>query len=142
MVRRLRPDLPIIFGGWHPSLLTGQTLREDFVDVVVRHQGEKTLVEIAAAARAGKSLDMVAGCWFKRDGRIIKNPDRPASPISDLPAPAYDLVDFDAYERPAEAANCPTPPASAARMPAITAPTWCSTTAASMLTTSTASWRK
>ena len=46
MVRRLRPDLPIIYGGWHPSLLTGETLREDFVDVVVRHQGDKTLVEI------------------------------------------------------------------------------------------------
>src|SRR5579872_1573651 len=31
--------LPIIFGGWHPSLVTAQTLREDFVDIVVRHQG-------------------------------------------------------------------------------------------------------
>ena len=30
----------------------------------------------------------------------------------------------------AACANCPTPPASAVRMPAITAPTWCSITAA------------
>jgi radical SAM superfamily enzyme YgiQ (UPF0313 family) len=40
LVRRLRPELPIIFGGWHPSLVSGQTLSEDFVDIVVRHQGE------------------------------------------------------------------------------------------------------
>src|SRR3954454_16614815 len=46
LVRRLRPGLPIIYGGWHPSLLTAQTLREEFVDVVVRHQGEETLVEV------------------------------------------------------------------------------------------------
>jgi radical SAM superfamily enzyme YgiQ (UPF0313 family) len=99
LVRRLRPDLPIIYGGWHPSLLTAQTLREEFVDLVVRHQGEKTLVEVLQRQAAGASLDLVAGCWFKRQGEICRNPDRHPSPLSDLPPPAYDLVDFDAYAR-------------------------------------------
>jgi radical SAM superfamily enzyme YgiQ (UPF0313 family) len=99
MVRRLRPDLPIVFGGWHPTLLSSQTLREDYVDIVVRHQGEKTLVEILQRLEAGRTLDMVAGCWFKRGGKIVMNPDRPAAPLASLPAPAYDMVDFDAYER-------------------------------------------
>lgn len=98
MVRRLRPDLPIIFGGWHPSLLSEQTLQEDFVDIVVRHQGELTLVEILRRLERGNPLDLIAGCWFKRDGRIHRNPDRPATPIGNLPVPAYDLVDWDAYE--------------------------------------------
>jgi len=99
MVKRARPDLPVIFGGWHPSLVSGQTLQEDFVDIVVRHQGEATLVEILMRLSAGKPLDLVAGCWFKRNGRIIQNPDRPTSQLSELPSPAYDLIDFDAYER-------------------------------------------
>jgi anaerobic magnesium-protoporphyrin IX monomethyl ester cyclase len=99
MVRRLRPELPIIFGGWHPSLRSAETLREEFVDVVVRHQGDKTLVEILDRFRAGSGLDMVAGCWFKRNDRVFMNPDRAASPISALAAPAYDLVDFEAYAR-------------------------------------------
>lgn len=99
LVRRLRPELPIIFGGWHPSLVSGQTLSEDFVDIVVRHQGEKTLIEILQRLESGNSLDLVQGCWFKRDGRIFQNPDRPAVPLSSLPAPAYDLIDFDAYQR-------------------------------------------
>ena len=99
MVRELCPDLPILFGGWHPSLMSGQTLSEDFVDIVVRHQGEATLVEILRRLDAGQSLDLVAGCWFKRDGRIVENPDRPAIRLADLPRPAYDLIDFDAYER-------------------------------------------
>ncbi len=102
MVRRLRPELPIVFGGWHPSLLSGQTLLEPFVDIVVRHQGEKTLVEILDRLESGASLDLVEGCWFKRNGRIIQNCDRPATLLSDLPAPAYDLIDFDAYERAAD----------------------------------------
>ena len=99
MVRRLRPELPIIFGGWHPSLLPAQTLREDFVDIVVRHQGEATLVEILQRLEAGQSLELVAGCWFKRNGAIVQNPDRPAAHLSTLPPPAYDLIDFDAYQR-------------------------------------------
>jgi radical SAM superfamily enzyme YgiQ (UPF0313 family) len=96
-VRRARPDLPIIFGGWHPTLTTAQTLREDFVDVVVRHQGERTLMEILQRQLKGSSLDLVPGCWFKRNGEIVANADRPATPLSALPSPAYDLVDFEAY---------------------------------------------
>jgi radical SAM superfamily enzyme YgiQ (UPF0313 family) len=98
VVRELRPELPIIFGGWHPSLCTAQTLNEPFVDVVVRHQGEKTLVEILGRLERGTDLDMVHGCWFKRGSRVCPNPDRPVSPLSDLPSPAFDLIDFDAYE--------------------------------------------
>lgn len=97
--RSLRPDAPIIFGGWHPSLRSAETLREDFVDVVVRHQGEQTLVEILQRVEAGRDLDLVAGCWFKRDGRMRMNPDRPSTPLAQLPRPAYDLADFDVYQR-------------------------------------------
>ncbi len=99
LVRGLRPELPIVFGGWHPSLMPEQTLRESFVDVVVRHQGEVTLLEVVRRIDQGRSLEGVAGCWFKRNGGLHQNPDRPAVPISSLPPPAYDLVDFDAYER-------------------------------------------
>jgi radical SAM superfamily enzyme YgiQ (UPF0313 family) len=99
MVKRLHPGVPVIFGGWHPSLLSAQTLREDFVDVVVRHQGESTLLEILRCFEGGKPLDLVPGCWFKREGRIHQNPDRPTVPLASLPAPAFELIDFDAYER-------------------------------------------
>lgn len=97
-VKARRPELPVIFGGWHPSLLPAQTLREDYVDIVVRHQGEITLLEIVKRLEAGQGMDLLPGCWFKRDGRIHHNPDRPMSPIESLPPPAFDLVDFDAYE--------------------------------------------
>jgi radical SAM superfamily enzyme YgiQ (UPF0313 family) len=44
-VKALYPELPIILGGWHPSLLPDQTLEAPFVDVVVRGQGEKSLLK-------------------------------------------------------------------------------------------------
>ena len=53
-VKKLRPVLPIVFGGWHASLATRQTLREPFVDAIVRGQGELTLLELAQRIAGGK----------------------------------------------------------------------------------------
>ncbi len=106
-VRSLRPEVPIIFGGWHPSLTSEQTLREDYVDIVVRHQGERTLLEIIGNLENGRPLDLVAGCWFKRSGKIVRNPDRPATPIGDLPLPAYELAVFGSYARAGRSRKLP-----------------------------------
>ena len=107
VVRQVRPELPIIYGGWHPTLLSAQTLRENFVDIVVRHQGEKTLTEILKRQATGTTLDLIAGCWFKRNGNIITNGDRPSSPLSSLPSPAYDLADFESYAKATGARKMP-----------------------------------
>ena len=45
-VKAWKKDFPVILGGWHPSLLPLQTLETDFVDVVVRGQGEHTMLEV------------------------------------------------------------------------------------------------
>jgi anaerobic magnesium-protoporphyrin IX monomethyl ester cyclase len=98
-VRKSRPNLPIIFGGWHPSLVPDQTLRPDFVDVVVRGQGELTLLEIAQRLADGKTLDGVRGASIKCDGRVVHGPERPVENLNNLPKPAYHLADVEAYTR-------------------------------------------
>jgi radical SAM superfamily enzyme YgiQ (UPF0313 family) len=98
-VKRLLPNLPVIFGGWHPSLLPDQTLSESFVDIVVRGQGELTLLEVAEALAEGRSVAEVPGLSWSRNGRKQHNPERRVERLESLPTPAFDLVDFDAYER-------------------------------------------
>lgn len=96
-VRRARPDLPIIFGGWHPSLSPTQTLQPEFVDAIVRGQGELTLLEIAQRLSEGRGLEGIKGTSIKRAGRVAHEPERPVENINNLPSPAYHLADFDAY---------------------------------------------
>jgi len=96
-VKRLHPKLPIIFGGWHPSLATHQTLRENFVDAVIRGQGELTIVELAQRIASREDWHGVRGLSFKKNGKIIHEPERPAANINDLPAPAYHLADPGVY---------------------------------------------
>ncbi len=97
--KRLYPNLPVILGGWHPSLLPDQTLAAEYVDVVVIGQGEEALLEIVQRLEAGASLAGIAGVGYKEDGRLIFNSARALKPLSDLPPKAYHLADFDAYER-------------------------------------------
>jgi radical SAM superfamily enzyme YgiQ (UPF0313 family) len=93
------PWLPVIFGGWHPSLLPDETLSESFVDMVVRGQGEITMVEVAQALACKAPLNNIAGLSWKSSGRRIHNVDRKVEPLDALPIPAFDLTNFDAYEK-------------------------------------------
>lgn len=93
------PTKPVVLGGWHPSLLAGQTLEAGFVDVVVQGQGEESLLQVADRLYDGSPLDDVAGIGFKRDGQLVFTVPRPLQPIADLPPKAYHLADFDAYEK-------------------------------------------
>lgn len=97
-VKKMRPEMPIVFGGWHSSLSTEQTLREPFVDAVIRGQGELTLLELAQHIANGEDWHGVHGLSFKdEDGMIVHEPERPVANINSLPAPAYELADPGIY---------------------------------------------
>lgn len=106
-VREIHPGLPIIYGGWHPSLLPAQTLREDYVDAVVRGQGELTLLEVAERLRKGSSFEFVRGVSFKPHGESVHNAERPVENVERLPTPAFAMANVDAYEKRAGVRQLP-----------------------------------
>src|ERR1700752_3974995 len=63
-VKAWDPDFPVILGGWHPSLLPQQTLEADFVDIVIRGQGEGSMLEVVQHLEAQESLEGIAGVGF------------------------------------------------------------------------------
>jgi len=97
-VKKLRPELPIVFGGWHASLATDQTLGEPFVDAIVRGQGELTLLELAQRIADKRDWHGVRGLSFKdKEVKIVHEPERAVANVNDLPAPAYHLADPGIY---------------------------------------------
>src|SRR5437879_840000 len=44
--KQLYPDKPVVLGGWHPSLLPDQTLAAEYVDIIVKGQGEDAFLEV------------------------------------------------------------------------------------------------
>jgi anaerobic magnesium-protoporphyrin IX monomethyl ester cyclase len=96
-VKNARPSLPVIFGGWHPSLATEQTLQPDFVDAVVRGPGDLTLLEVAQRLADKQEFHGIQGLSFKDGAGIHHEPERRVTNINDLPMPAFHLADFEAY---------------------------------------------
>jgi anaerobic magnesium-protoporphyrin IX monomethyl ester cyclase len=96
-VKRRFSNVPVVWGGWHPSLFVEETLAEDAVDVVVKGQGEVSFAELLDAFINKKDLATVAGIGYKRDGRKNINPDRHLSDINQFPALNYNLIKVSDY---------------------------------------------
>ena len=94
-VRQEYPNLPIVWGGWHPTMEPDQTGRSPYVDIIVRGQGEVTFTDLVHALEEGKPLDNIAGISFRKDGEIIHNPDRPLLDINEFPPMPYHLIDVE-----------------------------------------------
>ena len=97
-VKSVRPDLPVVWGGWHPSMFASECLAEASVDITVRGQGEETFVEIVQRLAEGRSLEGCAGCTVRLpDGRIHQNPPRALAPVDKFRAHDYNLIPVERY---------------------------------------------
>lgn len=95
--KRRNPRLPVIWGGWHPSLLPEQCLASPLVDVCVIGQGEETFREVVEKLAAGQPIEAVPGIAFKRDGVVVKNPPRAFQDVNAFPRADFDLVNMEKY---------------------------------------------
>jgi len=90
LVRSMDPDIPLVWGGTHPSMMAVQTLESELVDFVVKGEGEQTLLELVSALQEGKKdFSTINGLGWKGAGKNILNEDRDFLNIEDLPFP-YD----------------------------------------------------
>lgn len=96
-VRAAVPELPIVWGGCHPSIMPEQTVAHPLVDVVVRGQGEETMTELARAfQRHLRPNKKILGTTFKNGGgKIVSAERRPFKDINEFPKLAYRLLAND-----------------------------------------------
>jgi radical SAM superfamily enzyme YgiQ (UPF0313 family) len=96
-VRARHPRLPIVWGGYFPSLYPDVALNSDYVDYVVRGQGEQTLPELLDALSRGESVAGIAGLSHRGADGVVHNPDRRFVPPSGIALPYDKLGDPRRY---------------------------------------------
>ncbi|MEW5945536.1 MAG: radical SAM protein [bacterium] len=87
------PEMKIIAGGPHPTVLPEQTLKDTGADVCVVGEGERVMPAVASGA-----VDAAPGTAAVRNGTFVLSP--PAEPIPDLdslPFPDFSLFDVKKY---------------------------------------------
>jgi anaerobic magnesium-protoporphyrin IX monomethyl ester cyclase len=95
------PKCLTLMGGSHVTFWDKEALQEcPELDVVVRKEGENTLLELVQKLDACKSIHNVIGTTCRKDGKVVRNPDRPyIEDIESLPFPAHNLWPLESLRK-------------------------------------------
>jgi radical SAM superfamily enzyme YgiQ (UPF0313 family) len=101
-IRAAAPGVPIVWGGYFPTLYPDAALNAPYVDLLVRGPGESALRELLrAGARDEAALAAVPGVSWKRGGQAVHNVDAPFVDPASLPGLPYGgLGDVPRYLAP------------------------------------------
>jgi radical SAM superfamily enzyme YgiQ (UPF0313 family) len=98
IIREVQPGAITVLGGSHGSFWDQNALQEyPSLDIVVRLEGENTLLELAEKLQTKTALSGVLGITYRNaDGKIVRNPDRPyIENLDSLPFPAHHLLPLE-----------------------------------------------
>ena len=99
-LKQARPELPVILGGAHATLLPEETLAAaPEVDILVKGEGENTILEVLPALENNKPLHDIPGISYRAGDKIVSNPlhTELVDPDS-LPFLAYHLLPMKRYK--------------------------------------------
>ncbi|OGV58789.1 MAG: hypothetical protein A2X49_15395 [Lentisphaerae bacterium GWF2_52_8] len=100
IARSTSKEMPIIWGGIHPTILPEQTVAHPFVDIAIRGEGEQTLLEVLRHFRGdgSSSLADIKGISYKTpDGKILSTPERELIDLDSIEPLRYDLLSSSGY---------------------------------------------
>lgn len=97
LIKQEYPSTPIIWGGWHPSLLPEQTVLHPCVDIVVKGQGERTFKQVVYHLSNELPLDNIKGIAYKKNDSVFNNPNRAFEDINNFPRMPYSMIDVEKY---------------------------------------------
>lgn len=93
-VKKISGDVKTVLGGFHPTVMSEECLKNENVDYVVRQEGEITLWELMKSLDGDIRISDIKGLSYKVSGRIVHNPDRPLiEDIDSLPDFPYHLFE-------------------------------------------------
>ena len=94
LAKKVKPGVVTVAGGQHFSATAQESLEAyPEIDVVVRGEGEETLVALVKAVADKAGFSKIAGVSFRSQGRVWHNPARPLiEDLDGLPFPGYHFV--------------------------------------------------
>ncbi len=100
IAKEVDPDIKVVFGGCHPTVLAERVLVNKSVDFAIRGEGEHTLAQLVSAIEGNEPFNNIEGLSHKADSRIYHNPKRELIPdLNQLPFPARSLLrDAEGYD--------------------------------------------
>lgn len=92
-------DVPVIWGGAHPSISPEQTAENPYIDVVVAGEGEPCINPLLDSLEQGLPLCEVPNIYYSDSGKVVRGKTQRYADVEELPPLPYELVDIEAYVR-------------------------------------------
>ncbi len=100
IVKDLYPNCLTVAGGAYFAHSVESTFAQDYIDVIVRGEGEITFVELVKNINNRDNWPAIPGLAFRRNGQtVITTARKLIEDMDDLPLAAYDLINMDSYGR-------------------------------------------
>ena len=99
-LKKIRPDLPVILGGTHATLLPEETMTAaPEIDVLVEGEGDETIIELLKALENKRPLSEIQGISYRSEDKVVSNPLKPKDiDLDSLPFLAYHLLPQRKYK--------------------------------------------
>jgi len=82
LAKSINPAITVVVGGPHPSLVGAQVFSCKEIDICVKGEGERTIVELLNALEKGRALETIPGLVLRKGDKIIET--APRELITDL----------------------------------------------------------
>ena len=92
LVRKLSPETPIVWGGWHATQVPQSILSEPYVDYIVQGEGEIAFPELLKALEDPDRSKTIPGVGYRSDEGIQICPPGPFLDMEDFPLLPFELI--------------------------------------------------
>jgi anaerobic magnesium-protoporphyrin IX monomethyl ester cyclase len=93
------PEITIVLGGTHATVLAEQLVREPSIDYVVRGEGEHAFPRLVEHLEQKRPVETVNNLTWLDNGEIHSTPQEFIEDIDKLPLPARHLLNMEGYIR-------------------------------------------
>ena len=100
VVREFNKNIPIVWGGAHPTLLPEMTIKDDMVDIVTTGEGDISFSILVNELKKNGTRDLskVPGIVYFDKNKILKRTKQPPLyRMDDMPDYPYHLLDMEVY---------------------------------------------
>jgi radical SAM superfamily enzyme YgiQ (UPF0313 family) len=100
LVRKADPEIPIVWGGAHPSLLPIMTIQDDKVDIICSGEGDISFPILVSELKKNGTGDMskVPGIiYLDKDKKVCHTKQPPLYELDNMPEYPYHLLDMEIY---------------------------------------------
>ncbi len=92
LIKDFNKNIPVVWGGIHPTLFPRQTVVNPLIDFLIKSEGEISFSKLLKFFQGQGDLKNIPGLFYRKNNEIFQNQNRELIDLNDLPILNYNLL--------------------------------------------------